>query len=121
MSDEPVEEHTDGEGCPHEGHGHINPEMLEHILEATRTATCINNLFVMFVPNPARFILTTQHADGSLHTLGYIPADFMLDTSMGLIRAVQTMMLGYTGGPGPVHLDDLPLSEPTQVGPFRVI
>ncbi len=117
MSDE-----TEGIGCPHEHHGQefLDPEVLDQILSAVRTALPINNLFVVFAPNPARFILTNIDEDGTLRVIGFIPHDFMLELSMGLIRAYQHTLLSDGQQSAPPSDDDVP-DNITPIGPFKVI
>lgn len=123
MSDETDNiDSIDGIDCPHgghEGHEHIDPEIVSQILHAVTTALPINNLFVVFAPNPSRFILTNIDEDGSLRVIGYIPFDFTLELSMGLVRAVQRVISDHVDRaalPADVTPDDI-----TPVGPFKVI
>ena len=90
----------------HEGHNHrsFDPALLEKLMAEVAEAKVINNLFLIPLLDPPRFVMTqVDEDDGTITTLGYIPFDFMLDVGLGFISAVKNALaLGMTlGGPPP--------------------
>lgn len=110
----------------HEGHNHspFDPALLEKLMKEVAEAKVIDNLFLIPLLNPPRFVLTQVDEDGTISTLGYIPFDFMLDVGLGFITAVQNALkLGMTlGGPPPEEGDGEERKEPPLAGGlFKVI
>ena len=90
----------------HDGHDHsfIDEELVVNLLRDVNEARPINNLFLIPVVagGVPRFVLTRVDDDLTVHTLGYVPFDMMLDVGIGFITAVRNaievgMTLDTTG------------------------
>lgn len=108
----------------HSGHQHIDidPNLLVRIVDAVHNAPLIENLFLMFVQNPPRFVLTNVTDDGEVNAIAAIPFSYALDISVGMIRGVQNVVTGAMVGQDRGEFYDTPNAESlSRYGPFKVL
>ncbi len=106
----------------HENHSHgpIDPELFEKLMKDVKDAKPIDNLFLIPIGNPSRFVMAQVDGQtGDITTLGYIPFDFMLDVGVGFIQAVNNIVQQNTAL-AEIE-DEEPPDAPLAGGLFKVI
>lgn len=107
----------------------FDPALITRMMEKVAEAKVINNLYLIPMNNPLRFVLAqVDEETNEITTLGYIPFDFMLDIGIGFISAVRNaVQVGMANmaaaGPGGTEGGDGDESEepPLAGGLFKVI